>query len=183
MDILTALKSRKSVRDWEDRPVPDDVVREILEAGRYAPSPQDSQPWSFIVVRDKSAIAGFHAVHGSFLSKAPLVIIVTIDQSLATDTWLHEHGQYVYGGACALENMWLATEALGFGACWVTLDDATTRGQLAIPENHAIIGGLAIGYPTEQAKKYHGAYRKPLADLVYMDRFGKRWDAAADPEA
>lgn len=182
MDILAAIKARKSVRDWEDRPVPDSAIRGILEAGQYAPSPQDSQPWSFIVVGDKSAIEGFHAVHGSFLGKAPLVIVVTVDQTLATDAWLHEHGQYVYGGACALENMWLATEALGLGACWVTLDDATTRTQLGVPESHAIIGSLAVGYPTERAERYQGAYRKPLETMTYAGRFGEKWTGAAESD-
>lgn len=171
MDVIQTITARHSVRDWSDRTVPADVITSILDAGRHSPSPLNSQPWHFIVVRKAETIERLmkHAHHGSFLSKADTVIVVTVDQKAKVDEWLFDHEQHLYSGACALYNMWLASVSLGLGSCWVTMDEDKTAEILAIPGNQKVIGSLATGYPKETP--VHDVPKKELSEVVSYERY------------
>lgn len=175
MDIISFIKSRRSVRSWTDQHVPDDLLKNILEAGRFSPSPLNSQPWHFIVIRTKETIKNLmsEAKHGPFLQSADVVIVVTIEKLARVDEWLSEHKQHIYSGACAMENMWLATSALNLGCCWVSVDDAATRKVLSIPDSQEILGSLAIGYPKTTPKEHMESDRKFLQEIVFYEKFGQ----------
>lgn len=174
MDTITAIKTRRSVRNFTDQQIPDDILQEILEAGRFSPSPLNSQPWHFIIVKNKDTISSLmpKAQHGSFLTQANVVVVVTVDRQAKVDTWLSEHEQHVYSGACAIQNMWLAAWSLDVGGCWVTVDEKTTRGILSIPDNQIIIGSLALGFPKEKPTPHTVEDRKPLEQMVFYETFG-----------
>lgn len=147
---------------------------QILEAGRWTPSPLNSHPWHFIVIRKKETLDKLmpKAHHGAFLTRANVVIVVTVDKQAQVDNWLSEHKQHIYSGACAIENMWLATWDLGLGGCWVTVDEKTTREILSIPANQVLIGSLALDYPKEKPALQKVEDRKPLAQMVFYETFG-----------
>lgn len=174
MQTLEAIKTRRAVRGWSDKEVSEETLLAILDAGRYAPSPLNSQPWHFTVVRDRETIQKLmeKANHGSFLASAKVVVVVTVSQEAKVDQWLSEHEQHIYSGVCAMENIWLALWDMGLGACWVTVDETTTRSLLAIPENQKLLGSLAFGYPAHPAKPHGEQDRKPLTDMVSYETFG-----------
>ncbi|HHT9843837.1 TPA: nitroreductase family protein [Legionella pneumophila] len=119
MDILELIKKRHAVRTFTDKALKEKDIETILQSGQYAPSPLNSQPWHFTLVRNKetlSTLAG-KAHHASFLSEAQLLIIVTVDTGIEIDKWLKQHNQHLYSGAAAMQNMWLAAVALDIGCC------------------------------------------------------------------
>lgn len=171
MNTIQTILTRRSIRDWSDSNVSDEITTQILEAGRHAPSPLNSQPWHFIVVRDKETIKMLmsFAHHGTFLSHANVVIVVTVEQKAKVDQWLFEHEQHLYSGACALYNMWLASCEFGLGSCWVTMDEPKTRETLSIPADQKVIGSLAIGYPKNE--NHHEVPRKALSEIVSYEKY------------
>ncbi len=173
METLVTIKTRRAVRGWNEEDVADDTLQQILEAGRYAPSPLNSQPWHFTVIRNADTIKKLmeHAHHGSFLSLAKVVIVVTVEKQAKVDEWLSEHEQHIYSGVCAMENMWLAACDLGLGVCWVTVNENTTRELLSIPDNHKLLGSLALGHSASPARPHTEKDRKPLSTMVSYEKF------------
>lgn len=173
MDTLTAIKTRRAVRNWTDKDIPENILTQILEAGRWAPSPLNSHPWHFIVIKKKETIQKLmqKAHHGAFITQANVVIAVTVDKNAKVDVWLSEHEQHIYSGVCAIENMWLAAWDLGLGGCWVTLDEKTSREVLSIPEDQVLLGSLALGYPRETPKSHQESDRRPLSEMVSYESF------------
>lgn len=175
MQTIEAIKTRRAVRGWSDKEVADDTLQQILDAGRYAPSPLNSQPWHFTVIRNTDTIKKLmeKANHGSFLTAAKVVIVVTVSQEAKVDQWLSEHDQHIYSGVCAMENMWLAAWDMRLGVCWVTVDEKTTRELLGLPDNHKLLGSLALGYQTSPARPHMEQDRKPLSKMVSYEKFGE----------
>lgn len=176
MNTRDAIKTRCAVRNWTTQDVPDDILQQVLEAGRWAPSPLNSHPWTFVVIRNKETIGKLmpQAHHGPFLATANVVIAVAVNKNAKVDKWLSEHEQHVYSGACAIENMWLAAWDLGLGGCWVTLDNKITKEMLNIPNNHILLGSLALGYPAEPPKAHEESDRRPLSEIVSYELFGNK---------
>ncbi|OGH10482.1 MAG: hypothetical protein A2857_00750 [Candidatus Levybacteria bacterium RIFCSPHIGHO2_01_FULL_36_15] len=187
MDAIEAIKSRRSIRAWTGQNITDDILSQILEAGRWSPSPLNSQPWHFIVVKEKETIESLSlkAQEGSFLQFTNTCIVITVNKhnSSLTDkndahasliVWLEKHDQYVYSAVCALQNMWLAAWNLGLGGCWVTVDEETTREILEIPDDQVIIGSLALGYVKGTSVPHRELDRKPLSEIVFFEKYGVR---------
>ena len=173
MDTVQAILTRRSVRKWKAKDIPDSLVNTILEAGRSAPSPLNSQPWHFIVLRNKHTIEEITktAQHGLFAAQAPVVIVVTVDNHAKVDAWLAEHSQHTYSGVGALISMWFVAWSLGLGGCWITLDNTIVKTKLLVPETHEIIGSLAFGYPDEPVVGHLPEDRRPLSEIVSHEKF------------
>lgn len=185
MDVIDAIKSRRSVRAWTDEDVSQDILNKILESGRWTPSPLNSQPWHFVVVRNKETIEALckDAREGSFLRFAKVVIVVSVERKVVTQTdsqngqriqlidWLAEHNQYLYSAACALQNMWLTAWSLGLGACCVTLERSSTYKLLEIPDTQEIIACLALGHILGNPVQHKDSDRKPLPEIVNYEKY------------
>ncbi|QBR84797.1 DUF3330 domain-containing protein [Legionella israelensis] len=173
MELFEAIKRRRAVRQFSDKPLNEETIEKILQAGQYAPSPLNSQPWHFTLIRNKDTLKTLSkkAQHASFLSQAQLLIIVTVDTGVDIDKWLKKHNQQLYSGAAAMQNMWLAAVALDIGCCWVTLDEASTKEQIEIPKKHTIIGALALGHHTEPLKAHAKEDRKALPLFTSFEKF------------
>lgn len=168
MDVLEAIRTRRSIRVYEKRPVPEDSVKKILEAGRWAPSGDNLQAWNFIVLRDegiRNRIAQT-ASYADFLADAPLGIAVVVDPEVA----LHLPEE----GAAATQNMILAAHALGLGTCWIgsygSEYEEKVKEILGIPKSKRLLSMIAVGYPAESPK----SARKELGELVFEDGYGKK---------
>lgn len=174
METLTAIFTRRAVRNFKSKKISPGILRKILSAGRFAPSPLNSQPWHFIVIRKKETILKIASTarHGSFLSTADTVIVVTADRTAKVDPWLSLHRQHTFSAACAMENMWLAAWSLGIGCCWVTVDRNFSGKLLSIPGNQTVLGSLALGYPQKKPSKHREIDRKTLSDMVFYEKFG-----------
>lgn len=169
MDLFEAIKSRRSVRKYRKDPVPNDLILKILEAGRWAPSAGNSQPWSFIVLKDNDIrrTVAEATTYGKFLAEAPLGIAVVIDPKVSTHP--------VEDGAVATQNMLLAIHALGLGACWIGAYDSVYEERvkeiLGIPKQKRLLSIISLGFPAESPK----GSRKELKDIVFIDKYGKKF--------
>ena len=164
--VLDAIRFRRSIRRYSDEPVVDQDVRAILEAGRWAPSGLNNQPWRFAVVRDqkvKNEIAE-QTRYGEIVRGAPVLVVVFLDYSSSYDRVKDCQGI----GAC-LQNMWLALHALGLGGVWlgeILKNKEEVNEILAAPETFELMAVLAIGHPQHRNQK---SQRKSLSELVFKE--------------
>lgn len=178
---MALLKGRRSIRRYRTDPVPDEMLEQVLEAGRWAPSASHRQPWAFIVVRDPemlqqiAAHAAYYVVRWAHVAEAPLLIVLCGDcSSRVYSQFLHEDIGLAGG------QMMLQAWALGLGTCWIGgLDREAIARTLNVPEGWEIVGLLTVGFPAEDPR---APRRKPLADIVHYDGFGN-FSADSTPEA
>lgn len=154
MDTLEALRTRRSVRKFEDRPVPEEMVRQILEAAMMAPSAGNGQPWQFIVVNERARLDAMVNLHPyvQMVLQAQVGIIVCGDQTKEKFP-----GYWVQDCAAAMENLLLAVHALGLGAVWTGIypkEDRISgyRAMFNIPDHVIPLGFAPIGWPAQQPK-------------------------------
>lgn len=165
MDAMECLKTRRSVRSFEDEPVPEEVVREIVDAGRLAATARNVQPWEFVVVTDptlRRKLAGIME-YGKFIAEAPVCIVVLCQETK----------YYLEDGCAAAENLLLAAHALGLGACWVAGDKKpyadAVRQMVGAPEGYRLVASVALGKP---ASGQRGApAKRPLDEVIHWERF------------
>lgn len=168
MDTYEAIEKRYSVRAYEDRPVDQETLERILNAGRIAPSGRNDQAWKFVVTRDRPRIESLaEAAAQPWMAKAPVIIAV-----VSTDPEKIMHCDVPAGPvdcAIAIDHMTLAAVAEGLGTCWIGhFDQDASRQLLGVPASAKIIELLTLGYPTDppRAKK-----RKALGEVVCYEQF------------
>jgi len=172
MEVSDAVRVRKSVRAYDSKDIPEDVLARILEAGRLSPSANNSQPWHFIIVKDaEKRMALSKRTWTKFLTESPVVIVGCGDRKKA-EKW------YVIDVSIALQTMVLTATSEGIGTCWIgDFDEDRVRELCKIPENLKVVCLLALGYPREKFDLSRavtgGKRRKPLSDIVSFEEFGK----------
>jgi nitroreductase len=152
MDTLEAILTRRSIRKYADKPVPDEAINQLLHAAMQAPSSGNEQPWHFVVIRERrilNEIPSFHP-HSHMLRQAAVAILVCEDPSLEVYT-----GRGPLDCSAATINMLLAAHALGLGAVWVGIYPVEERINgirklLGIPSHVNPIALVSIGYPSEK---------------------------------
>lgn len=169
MDVTEAIKTRRSVRSYEDRQIEEDVLRQVLEAGRLAPSAGNRQEWKFVAVRDSGLRQKLvEAARGQeFVGEAPVVIAAC---AVETDHIMPcGHPSHLIDVAIAIDHMTLAGRELGLGTCWIgAFDQQTVRDILGIPASVQIVELLTLGYPTGWPDMRS---RKAFDEAVCFDRW------------
>lgn len=170
MDIYEAIRTRKSVRSFLDRDVPEATLTRILESARLAPSAKNLQEWRFVVVRDpvtRRQLA--EAARGqSFVAQAPVVIACCAD----TNNHVMTCGQLCYpiDLAIVIDHLVLCATAEGLGACWIgAFFEEQVKEILGIPRHIRVVELLPLGYPTDPAPAEKS--RLPLNELVRRERW------------
>lgn len=176
-EVLDAIKNRRSVLRFESIQVEDDKVEAILEAGRWAPSWINRQPWSFIVIREQKTKEQLsEAVPTTFtlgLREAPLCIAVVVNPE-------EDPYHFAEDGAAATQNMALAAHSLGLNSSWIGVYDLKNQKNSAeskvkqildIPKDQRVISLLPIGHIKLDLPKKD---RKPLRQVLHQEKFGKR---------
>jgi nitroreductase len=165
METFDTIRTVLAVRRFKDTPIPEPVIREIVEAGRLTASGGNSQPWHFIVVRDKETLhkLGQLARTGPYISQAPLAIVVTVDHS----SRLAESD-----GSRAIQDMILTAWSRGIGSNWVGYNLPEVSSVLGIPGENSVLAILPFGYPAEEIGKGQKK-RKPLGEVAYNERWGE----------
>jgi nitroreductase len=162
-EVLSAIRQRRSVRKFTDEPITDEELDAILEAGRWAPSGLNNQPWRFAIVRDqakKNEVAG-QTNYGKVVSQAPVLVAVF----LAEADRYHEIKDAQAVGAC-LQNMLLASHSLGLGAVWLgeILKNAdAVRQILGLGPDMELQAVVAVGRPKAGIEK---SSRRRLEELI-----------------
>jgi nitroreductase len=165
LDTFTCIRTRREIRDYLDKSVSDEHLLKILEAGRVAPSSKNSQPWQFVVIKNKVTLTKIASLTptGSHIAKAPLAIAVLMDGAKLPEI----------DGARAIQNMALEAWDLGIGACWVTnfYEDAV-KDILGAPQRMKMVTVIPFGYPKEP-KTTRKKVRKALQEIVSYEKLGQ----------
>lgn len=182
-EVLKAIRERRSVLRFRPEPIPEEKLQAVLEAGRWAPSYANSQPWTFIVVQDEEkkrrlgelvdrialARRGQPAITGKGIGDAPVVIVV------AVDPW-RDPRHFVEAGAAAAQNMALAAHSLGLASYWAGIyepgggrraAEAQAKRLLGVPREMHVVALLPIGVPAYETS----SDRVPLEELVRHETF------------
>lgn len=167
--VLEAILRRRTIRHYTSREVGEGPLLSILEAGRWAPSGKNGQPWRFIVVREEKTKEALSRLtrYGSIIAQASVVIAVFLDAGAGYDRV--KDLQAI--GAC-MENMLLAAHSLGLGASWqgeILNQAEEVEKLLGVPAAFELMAVLTLGYP---ARTDQTSSRRGLQDLACLDRFG-----------
>ncbi len=164
MDVYDAVRTMLAVRQYKDKPLPRDLVRRIVEAGRLTGSASNKQPWHFIVVEDKDTLRRISeiATTGPYIAQAPCAIVVAVENTPLA----------ISDGSRAIQDMMLTAWEGGAGTNWVGfMGYDEIKPLLGIPNEMKILAIIPFGYPAEHrggAKKN----RKPLTEVASLGRFG-----------
>ncbi|MDO4673127.1 MAG: nitroreductase family protein [Porphyromonadaceae bacterium] len=169
MDTLELLKERCSVRAFLDRPIEQEKLDNILEAGRLAPSACNKQPWTFLVIQSEEAKAKIRECYPTpWFQTAPLYIVLIGNHQTC---WSRPSGDSVdIDTSIAATQMILQAHAEGLGSTWVCAFDQDKCHQLFnLPKEEEAVTVLAIGYPDLSKHKTPQKLRKELNEIVRYD--------------
>jgi len=170
MDVLTAISAKRAVRSFEDKPLPPEAVRTILNAGRRAQSAKNRQPWHFIAIQDKARLKALSEL-GTFaghLAGAALGVAIITPPRENRFSIMFDAGQ-------AAAYMQLAAWELGIGSCPATIyqpDEA--RQLLGFPEDLHIYLALSFGYPADKnvlTRPNQKGGRKQFDDIIRYEQW------------
>ena len=168
IDVFTVISTRRSIRKYQSKPVSEDQLSRILEAGRLAPSAANRQPWHFLVVTDPTIRKKMRQAYSrEWFSDAPIILVVCVDPH---EAWVRADGEEFWkvDAAIALQNMILQATTEGLGTCWIgAFDEPVAKHILEIPNPIRIVAMTPIGYPDEE--KGPVSNRKKLQALVHRD--------------
>jgi nitroreductase len=164
MSIIESILSRKSIRQYEKKEIPKEVLNQIFEAGRNAPSAANKQPIHFIVLRDHELKKQLTTIFSRFLKDSPVVIVGCADvKSLLTGRWA------VVDTTIAMQNMVIAAWSLGIGSCWIgAFNEKKVKETLKIPDRWKVVALITLGYPAKQPKQRE---KKSLEKMFSYDSF------------
>ncbi len=175
MSFLELARSRYSVRKYKNVSVEEEKLKEILEAGRTAPSAVNYQPWQFLVYRDEEMRKQIASTYkANWILQAPVIIVVCGDHSTS---WKRSDGKdhCDIDAAIAVDHMTLTAADLGLGTCWVCAFDAHKCSEIiGLPDHIEPIALLPLGYPADEVDvNRHDSKRKALNEIVLWDKFLK----------
>jgi nitroreductase len=168
MEVFDAVRTLLAVRGYQDKPIPEAVVRRIVEAGRLTGSGMNRQPWHFIVARERETLRSLGAVasSGSYVAQAALAIVVATDKTRFA----------VSDASRAIQSMLLTAWADGVGSNWVGFGGLEkAKPLLDIPAGLEVLAILPFGYPTRpvgRGKKQ----RKSLREVAHLERYGRPFE-------
>lgn len=179
--MIHEIETRRSIRSYTDKPVPDDLILELLKAARLAPSGHNTQPWQFIIIKSpemrKKIAAADHnqkwmekaPVHiaciGDIRSRVPEDVPMSIDENSPQE----EVKQIIRDTAAAIENILIEAESHGLSTCWTGwYTQAEMRPILGIPEDKYLVGIVAVGYLDKPVSR---APKKDLNAILHYEQW------------
>jgi nitroreductase len=164
METLKAIAERYSARKFSDKPVPRDVLEQMVDAGHRAPTARNEQPWAFVVVTDAEAlkIMGGMTDHGRFIADGTACIAVVCQDGK----------YYLEDGSAATENILLAATDLGVQSCWVAGDKKPYANEimqfLQVPETYRLVSLIALGYADTAG---HPKEKKDVDEMIHWEKW------------
>jgi len=165
MEVFEAVRTLLAVRKYQNKPVPPEIVRRIVEAGRLTGSSMNRQPWHFIVVENRDTLRklGAFAKTGPYIAQAALAIVVAIERTTFS----------ISDASRAIESMVLTAWSEGVGSNWVGFLGLTeVKALLGIPADLDVLAIVPFGYPA-QARGGGRKQRKSTSQVAYGERFGQ----------
>jgi len=169
MDVLTAIKGRRSIRKYSSKPVEEEKLQMVLEAARLSPSASNLQNWKFVVVRDAAKIKKMMeaAYHQPFVGEAPVVLVACgTDPDGVMRCGQHKHSIDL---SIAMAYMILEAYEQGLGTCWLgRFDEELVREILEIPQEIRVVAVTPLGYADESPDPRP---RKSMGEVVCYDHY------------
>ena len=162
--LLDVILNRRSIRRYENKQIPKDILDKIIEAGRQSPSAVNKQPYHFVIVTDSEIKKKLKSLFSRFLEKAPVIIVGCANtKAILTGKWA------TVDTSIALENMVLAAWSLGIGSCWIgSFNEQKVKEMLKIPKDWKVVALVTFGYPSEAPKPKK---KKPTDELFSLNHF------------
>lgn len=155
MDIQEIILTRRSIRDFTEKPVSEKTIKRLLEAAMYAPSARNYQPWHFIVTKDRERLDRLSEIHpyAGMLQSATAAIMVCADRNLEPNDRYNAQN-----AAAATQNILLSAHEAGLGSCWLGVYPREDRMNkissfLQLPDNILPVSLIALGYPAEEKEQ------------------------------
>jgi nitroreductase len=164
-EVFEAVRTVLAVREYQDREVPADAVRRIVEAGRLTASGGNGQPWHFTVVRDPANLKELGALvrTGPYIAQAPLAVVVAYEKGSRIG---------ISDASRAIQSMILVAWADGVGSNWAGFGGLEgVRQKVGLPDTFEVLAVVPFGYPRRVLDKGH-KNRKPLSEVASAERFG-----------
>ena len=171
--VIDTILARRSVRNFTDRQISKEEINTILNAGRWAPSGLNNQPWRFIVVRDPETIGKLSECthYSGIVAGAPLLIAAFLDTESS-----YNRTKDIQAIGASIQNMLLACCDLSLGAVWlgeILNQNEKVNSILHCPSKFELMAVLAIGEPAPGKRT---STRKPLSELVFEEKYGQEWE-------
>ncbi|MCS7181369.1 MAG: nitroreductase family protein [bacterium] len=163
MEILRVLKERRSIRKYQKKEVSKNIIEDIIDCARFAPTAINIQPWEFIVITDEEMRKKIASItdYGKFIKDAPVCVVV----------FCKETKYYLEDGSAATTYILLAAKSYGLGSCWVAGDKKNyaekIRELLQVPQGYKLISLISIGYPDEEPK----VKKRSLKEVLHWERW------------
>ena len=169
METLEAIRTRRSIRTFTEKPVSREIIEQVIDGARLAPSANNVQPWEFVVVTDQTTRESIANTtdYGKFIAHAPVCIAV-----FCKDT---NTKYYLEDGCAATENILVGAWALGLSSCWVAGDKKHYVEEistiLGVPDSYKLVSLLALGYSNIKAS---GKGKRELNEVIHWEKFSSR---------
>lgn len=173
MQVIESIKSRRSIKKYQAKPISKEVALKLIEAASMAPTGANKQPWEFVLFTDKSKLAHLSKCHqySAWLADAALGVALVGDPDRGK-YWLEDC-------CCAAENLWLAATDMGLGVAWGAVfqnfdstesekRESFVREALGIPKKYRVIALLGLGYPADEPKTKE---LRKLEEIVHWEKF------------
>jgi nitroreductase len=165
-EVFEAARTLLAIREYSDRALPADVARRIVEAGHLTASASNTQPWHFVLVRERERLRKLGSLirTGSYTANSAAAVIVAYEK---------EKGEFGISDASrAIQSMMLAAWGDGVGSNWTGFAGRleNVREEFGLPEKYDVLAVIPLGYP--KRKVVGKKKRKPLSEVVSAERFG-----------
>jgi len=182
MEVIQAIKTRRSIRRYKPDAVPEEELNAVMEAARWAPSWANTQCWRFIVVKNNDTKAKLSEVLTPWnpareaIKEAPVVIVACAERGKSGfyqgEAVTDKGDWYMLDSGLAMQNLTLAAHSLGLGTVHVGAFDAQQVARiLNVPEGVVVVEMTPLGYPAKEGKT---PSRKELSELVFYESFGQK---------
>jgi len=164
MQTLQAIKKRRSVRIFDAKPVPRNLLEELIDCARLAPTARNVQPWEFVIVTKKETLKnlGSQAENGSFIKDSNCCIAV----------FCQDTKYYLEDGSAATENILIAASSLGLAGCWVAGDKKPycdkVKELLGVPFDFKLVSLIPLGYSDAEPNL---PSKRPLKEVLHWEKY------------
>ena len=171
MELKDAIKNRQSIREYQDKPVPESKLINVLEAARLAPSGANRQNWKFVVVQDPQKRQALSKASGGQPHVAQAPVIIAAVSTMPRGLMRCGVPGYAVDLAIAVDHMTLAAVDEGLGTCWIgAFSQEASREILNIPAKYTIVSLLALGFPAQPGRPKN---RKALDEIICYETFNE----------
>ncbi|MEM2121291.1 MAG: nitroreductase family protein [Candidatus Woesearchaeota archaeon] len=163
-NVTKVIKERRSYRSYTKKDIPKEILEEIIDCARLAPSANNIQPWEFIVITDKQKLKEISEItdYGKFIKDCAACVVVVCKETK----------YYLEDGCAATENILIAAESFGIGSCWVAGDKKhyceRIMKLLGIPQEYKIVSIISLGYYDKKIMPHN---KRELKEVLHWNKF------------